>query len=495
MFGDNTIYSNRVVQWAEWELETFVRLVKENAPNSETVFGLRAASICVEASLSHCSVLESQGGLKVSKLFLVLLRPYIEEVLELNFRRARKVVLDFTGSDENLPLSPRFASPLSTFAASSDNVVVDSGMRFIFLVKDIVEQVTRLVILHFGGNILTRISQLFDKYVDALIKALPGPAEDESITELKESVIPFRAESDSQQLALLGTAFTVAEELLPMIVSRFWSVLNETKESENILSPTNSNNVEFKDWRRHIQHTLDKLRDHFCRQYVLNFIYSRDGNTRLDVQIYLSGESDDLSFDSEPLPSLPFRALFGKLQQLSIVAGDVLLGKEKIQKILLARLTETVVMWLSDEQEFWGVLEHPSAPLHPSGLQQLSLDMHFTVEIARFAGYPSRQVQTLASAIIARAIRTFSGRGVVSTLPEAEWFVDTAKAAINKLLTGASGSDMSSEIDEDHIHIHDDILTDSDDSPSTLSSVDSFESFASAVAGELESPVYTDPEN
>jgi len=82
-----------------------------------------------------------------------------------------------------------------------------------------------------------------------------------------------------------------------------------------------------------------------------------------------------------------------------------------------------------------------------------------------------------------------------STLPETEWFVDTAKAAINKLLMGASGSD-TSEIDEEHIIIHDDIITDSDDeSPSSLSSVDSFESFASAVAGELESPVYTDPEN
>lgn len=53
------------------------------------------------------------------------------------------------------------------------------------------------------------------------------------------------------------------------------------------------------------------------------------------------------------------------------MAGDVLLGKEKIQKILLARLTETVVMWLSDEQEFWGVLEDEAAPLHPSGLQQV----------------------------------------------------------------------------------------------------------------------------
>lgn len=65
------------------------------------------------------------------------------------------------------------------------------------------------------------------------------------------------------------------------------------------------------------------------------------------------------------------QALFAKLQQLATVAGDVLLGKEKIQKILLARLTETVVMWLSDEQEFWSVFEDGLGPLQPQGLQQV----------------------------------------------------------------------------------------------------------------------------
>lgn len=70
---------------------------------------------------------------------------------------------------------------------------------------------------------------------------------------------------------------------------------------------------------------------------------------------------------------LLLQALFAKLQQLATVAGDVLLGKEKIQKILLARLTETVVMWLSDEQEFWGVFEDDSGSLQPLGLQQVLL--------------------------------------------------------------------------------------------------------------------------
>ncbi|KAF8028702.1 hypothetical protein BT93_E1376 [Corymbia citriodora subsp. variegata] len=493
IFGDNPAYTNRVVQWAEWEIEFFVRLVKENAPSSETVSALHAACICIQASLCYCSLLESQG-LKLSKLLLVLLHPYIEEVLELNFRRARKAVLNLVESEENLPVSPRFVSPLTAFATSSDDALIDNGLRFMYIIDEILGQLTPLAVVHFGGNILTRVSQLFDKYVDALNKALPGPSDDDNLAELKE-LLPFRAETDSQQLALLGMAYTIADELLPDAILNLWNPQNESKEQragamENT-SPSTAIPEKVKDWKRHLQHSFDKLRDHFCRQYVLSFIYSREGKTRLHAQIYLSENGEDQDSD---LPSLPFQALFAKLQQLATVAGDVLLGKDKIQKILLARLTETVVMWLSNEQEFWSAFEDDSSTIQPHGLQQLILDMHFTVEIARFAGYPCRNVHQIASAIIARAIQTFSDRGIdpQRTLKEDEWFVETAKSAINKLL-GTSGSD-TSEIDEDHI-IHDDIIYDTDETGSSLSMVESVESFASASMGDLESPMFTDPES
>ncbi|KAL6222851.1 hypothetical protein ACLB2K_006241 [Fragaria x ananassa] len=202
--------------------------------------------------------------------------------------------------------------------------------------QDILEQLTPMIILHFGGNILSRIGTLFDKYMDALIKALPESSDDDTLSELKEFV-PFRAETDSEQLAILGVAFTIVDELLPNAVMNLWkqqsgNVEPKSGPAENVMFSPNTS-TEFKDWRRHLQHSFDKLRDHFCRQY----------------------------------------ALFAKLQQLATVAGDVLLGKEKIQKILLARLTETVLMWLSDEQEFWSVFENDTCPLQPFGLQQSSL--------------------------------------------------------------------------------------------------------------------------
>ncbi|GKV36855.1 hypothetical protein SLEP1_g44941 [Rubroshorea leprosula] len=501
IFGDNPIYTNRVVQWAEWEIECFVRLVKQNAPSSETVSALCAASICVQDSLKYCSMLESQD-LKLSKLLLVLLQPYIEEVLELNFRRARKTVFDFTGVDESFPLSPHIMSHLSVFPTSSDNILIRSR-RFMYIIEEILVQLPPLAVLHFGGNVLTRISQLFDKYIDALLRSFPGPSDDESLSELKE-IITFRAETDSEQLALLGIAFTILDELLPSVVMKVWSSKSENQEDGNENIVPNASTTEFlppllKDWRRHLLHSFDKLRDHFCRQYVLNFIYSSEGKTRLSAQIYLSGNGQGLYQDSDSLPSLPslpFQALFANLQQLATVAGDVLLGKEKLQKILLSRLTETVVMWLSDEQEFWGVFEDESIPLKPMGLQQLYLDMYFTVEITQFAGFPSRHVNQITSAITARAISAFSSRGndPQSALPPDEWFVQTAKTAISKLLMGTSGSDTSEIEDENHLDLHDEIISDSDDNASSLTTVESYESFASASMGELESPNFTDPE-
>ena len=102
---------------------------------------------------------------------------------------------------------------------------------------------------------------------------------------------------------------------------------------------------------------------------------------------------------------------------------------------------------------------------------------------------------------------------LASALPEDEWFVETAKAAINKLLMGGEGSD-TSELDEDHIILHDDdeihdddelhdddglhdeVISDSDESPSSLSTITTSESFASAESQMLDSlSDFTDPES
>ncbi|XP_020274800.1 exocyst complex component EXO84C-like [Asparagus officinalis] len=309
LFGEGPPYTNRIIQWAEYEIETFVRLVKENAPPVESAAALRSASTCVQASFSHCSFLESQG-LKFSKLLMVLLRPYMEEVLDMNFRRARRKVADLERNGDIVQLSPPPGSP-SSLAALSDIMSTGSGKKFMSIVKDILEPLTPIVILHFGGTILSRLLQLFDKYVEKLIRALPSSSEDDNLTDPKETT-ELRAETDAQQLALIGTAFTVADELLPMAVAKIFNPQSENREEgsgPDCISPVAISSVEYKDWRRHLQHSLDKLRDYFCRQYVLTFIYSREDKARLDARMYLEGKGEDLFWDTDPLPSLPFQVV------------------------------------------------------------------------------------------------------------------------------------------------------------------------------------------
>ncbi|KAF7007984.1 hypothetical protein CFC21_022855 [Triticum aestivum] len=493
LFGDNPTNMNRIIQWSEYEIEAFAHLVKEKSPLPESVSALRSACICIQTTLAHCSCLESHG-LKFSKLLMLLLRPHIEEVLELNFRRVRREIIDSARTDDILLLAPQEGSPPSDSVAPK-MMLTNSGKKFMSVINDLLDHVTPMTIVHFGGTILSNFLQLFDRYVETLIKVLPGPSEDDNVVESKEPV-ELKAESDAQQLALIGTAYTIADELLPAAVSKFFYMQTKKKETSGTsegLGPGSIYSTEYKEWKRHLQHSLDKLRDYFCRQYVLSFIYL-EGKSRLDARMYLEG-GDDLFWDSDPLPSLPFQALFGRLQQLASVAGDVLLGKEKIQKVLLSRLTETVVMWLSNEQEFWDVFEDESIQLQPSGLQQLILDMHFLVEIAVCGRYPHRPVQQLVSVIITRAIAAFSAREVdpQSALPEDEWFLETAKTAINKLMLGTSGSESDLEAP---IAPHDDGISEDSDSISCLSSIGSEDSFASANNDDLENPVYfTDPDS
>lgn len=57
-----------------------------------------------------------------------------------------------------------------------------------------------------------------------------------------------------------------------------------------------------------------------------------------------------------------------------------------------------------------------------------------------------------------------------------------------------SGSDTSEIEEEHHLNLHDEMVSDTDDTASSQSTVESYESFASASMGELESPNFADPE-
>lgn len=53
------------------------------------------------------------------------------------------------------------------------------------------------------------------------------------------------------------------------------------------------------------------------------------------------------------------------------IAADMFVGRERSATILLMRFTETVVLWLSEDQTFWEDIEEGPKPLGPLGLQQV----------------------------------------------------------------------------------------------------------------------------
>lgn len=63
--------------------------------------------------------------------------------------------------------------------------------------------------------------------------------------------------------------------------------------------------------------------------------------------------------------------LFIKLNRMAALAADMFVGRERFATLLLMRLTETVILWLSDDQSFWDDIEDGPRPLGPLGLQQV----------------------------------------------------------------------------------------------------------------------------
>lgn len=56
---------------------------------------------------------------------------------------------------------------------------------------------------------------------------------------------------------------------------------------------------------------------------------------------------------------------------MAAIAADMFVGRERFAILLLMRLTETVILWLSQDQSFWDDIEEGPRPLGHLGLQQV----------------------------------------------------------------------------------------------------------------------------
>ncbi|KAF6149071.1 hypothetical protein GIB67_018649 [Kingdonia uniflora] len=438
-------YKSELVIWAMKQTEAFALLVKRHAlTSSAAAGGLRAAAECVQIALGHCSLLEDRG-LALCPVLLKLFRPSVEQALTANLKRIEESTAALAAADDWVLAYP----PASTrqFGRSSNASVGNamafhhklssSAHRFNSMVQEFFEDVGPLLSMQLGGPTLEGLFQVFDSYVTLLVKALPGSVEDEGNTEGSGNKIVRMAESETQQMALLANTSLLAEELLPRAALKL-APLNQANSVKDDVrrrgADRQNRHPEQREWRKRLQRSVDRLKDSFCQQHALDLIFTEEGDTHLSANLYINMDGQNVE-EPEWFPSPIFQELFGKLNRLASIAADMFAGRERFATLLLMRLTETVILFLSDDQSFWDDIEEGPTPLGPLGLQQFYLDMKFVTHFASQGRYLSRNLNQVISDIISRAMSAFANTGMDpnSVLPEDEWFIDISQDAIDKL--------------------------------------------------------------
>ncbi|CAB4304298.1 unnamed protein product [Prunus armeniaca] len=442
IFGKETDYTSELVMWAIKQTEAFALLVKRHAlASSAAAGGLRAAAECVQIALGHCSLLEARG-LALCPVLLKLFRPSVEQALEANLKRIEESTAALAAADDwvltyapTATRQPGRPSSTSLNTTAFQHKLTSSAHRFNLMVQDFFEDVGPLLSMQLGGQTLEGLLQVFNSYVNMLIKALPGSMEEEANFEGSGNKIVRIAENEAQQIALLANASLLADELLPRAAMKL-SPLNQAASRDDLRrrsSDRQNRHPEQREWKRRLGSSVDRLKDSFCRQHALDLIFTEDGDSHLSADMYINmdGNVDEVEW----FPSLIFQELFVKLNRMASIAAEMFVGRERFATLLLMRLTETVILWLSEDQSFWDDIEDGPRPLGPLGLQQFYLDMKFVICFASQGRYLSRNLNRVVNEIISKAMTAFSATGMDpnSVLPEDDWFNDMCQDAIERL--------------------------------------------------------------
>uniref|UniRef100_A0ACD5X5H2 Uncharacterized protein n=1 Tax=Avena sativa TaxID=4498 RepID=A0ACD5X5H2_AVESA len=450
VFGDEPSYASELVTWATKQAMLFSLLVKRHALASCAAGGgLRAAAECVQISLGYCSLLEARG-LSLSGVVMKQFRPCVEQALDSSLRRIEESTAALAAADDwVLVHSPTGIRPFARSSAGNlalQPKLSSSAHRFNSMVQDFFEDVGPLLSLQLGGSSMDGLLKIFNTYIDLLVSALPGSVDDEANLEGLGNRIIRMAETEEQQLALLANASLLAEELLPRAAMKLSSVNQASMDSMRRRGPEKQNRTtERREWKRKLQRMVDKLRDSFCRQHALALIFTEEGDTHLSAEMYIN--MDNNVQEIEWAPSLIFQELYAKLNRMAGIAAEMFVGRERFSTLLMMRLTETVILWLSDDQSFWEEIEEGPRALGPLGLQQFYLDMQFVILFGQ-GRFLSRHVHHVISEIIDRAMAAFSATGLDpdSALPSDDWFVDVAQDSISRISGKARAANSEREL-------------------------------------------------
>ncbi|KAK1377105.1 hypothetical protein POM88_033298 [Heracleum sosnowskyi] len=256
------------------QIEAFALLVKRHAlASSAAAGGLRAAAECVQIALGHCSLLEARG-LELCPLLLKLFRPSVEQALDANLKRIEESTAAADDWELTYPStiarqSVRSSTSLCT-SISYNHKLSSSAHRFNVMVQDFFEDVGPLLSKQLGGRTLEGLFQVFDSYIDMLIKALPGYMEEEASFEGSGNKVVGMAETEAQQIALLANASLLADDMLPRAAMKLTSAnqSNFKDDTRRKVSDRQNRHPEQREWKRRLATSVDRLKDNFCRQHA-----------------------------------------------------------------------------------------------------------------------------------------------------------------------------------------------------------------------------------
>ncbi|KAK6160093.1 hypothetical protein DH2020_003474 [Rehmannia glutinosa] len=441
IFDDEPAFASELVTWAVNQTEAFAQLIRKNVIAAPAASGgLRIVTECVHLCLGHCSLLEDRG-LALCPTLLKIFKPYLEQALVSNLKRIDLSTAAIAASDDwslsYPPVAGRSwgAASVSSVVASQQKLT-SSAHRFNTMIQELCEDIGSLEILQLSEQALEGVLQSFNSYVNMMINAFPASVETENLEGPARRIVKI-AETENQQIALLANALLLADELLPRAAIKLSSA-NRGDDQARRASDKHNRPPEQRELKRRLQRLVDQLRDSFCRQHALDLIFTEDGGVRLSADMYLS--MDEGKDEPEWFPSPIFQELFVKLTRIASIVSDIFVGRERFATILLMRFTETVILWFSDDQNFWDEIEAGERRLGPLGLQQFYLDMEFVILFASQGRYLSRNLHQVMKNVIGRAIEAVQANNIdpYSVLPEDEWFADVAQIAIKMLMGHAN---------------------------------------------------------
>ncbi|GER54445.1 exocyst complex component 84B [Striga asiatica] len=217
---------------------------------------LRAVAECVHVCLGHCALLEYRG-LALCPTLLRVFRPFMDQALAAGLKKIDMCTAAVAVLDDWVLSFPAVGSVVAT-----QHKLSSSAHRFTSMVQELCEDIGSLDIMQLSEHALEGVLQSFGSYVSTMINAFSASFEIENLEGSGRKIVKL-AETETQQIALLANALSLADELLPRAAIKLSSFARNDEKG-----------LKQRELKRRLQRLVEQLRDSFCRQHALDISYS-----------------------------------------------------------------------------------------------------------------------------------------------------------------------------------------------------------------------------